>query len=248
MKKELLVVGKPVTLTPKNKSFGVNKRESCIVTGILDTASLYGFEDKNDSIVFLSLSTITKYVNAAKGIEEKTSVALFYEFNLDEYEIRSASGIEAYTFAKHVWDAKDAISQTASNGNIFEKLKELHGFDIEELNNLGAIATDTDKADAEAMVKHEKEREANAKLLPAYNPDRAESLFKLRGQEKKKDSCLKLFLVSFFNHENVYVIDWTITGAWFQTYSLGEIKGIETVATTGESEWLPKLKGNLNGL
>ena len=55
-----------------------------------------------------------------------------------------------------------------------------------------------------------------------------------------------LFLVKFNNHEDIYVIDRSITGAVLQLREVSEIKSIELVATTGESDWLPKLRGNLN--
>ena len=272
MSKELLRVGTFVALSPKNKVFGVNKRESAAIIGILDRGSLYGFEDKGESFVFLSLSSVTKYDRAlnlsksANGIEEKSYIALFFDYNLDEYEIRPATGIEAHSLVKKVWETRDKIKQTYGNGVIFDKLKDEYGIDIERIYNIGVESLNNEKNDADAIVKREEERTkswlcpTSEVVLPKYNPVRLEENLKASAKLKEKacnllldktekvdKDSLKLFLVKFNNHEDIYVIDRSITGAVLQLREVSEIKSVELVAKTGESDWLPKLRGNFNG-
>ena len=272
MSKELLRVGTFVALSPKNKVFGVNKRESAAIIGILDRGSLYGFEDKGESFVFLSLSSVTKYERAlnlsksANGIEEKSYIALFFDYSLDEYEIRPATGIETHALVKKVWESRDKIEQTGGNGVVFDKLKEEYGIDIERIYNIGVESLNNEKNDADAIVKREEERTkswlcpTSEVVLPKYNPVRLEENLKASAKLKEKacnllldktkkvdNDSLKLFLVKFNNHEDIYVIDRSINGAVLQLREVGEIKSVELVATTGESDWLLKLRGNFNG-
>jgi hypothetical protein len=164
-----------------------------------------------------------------------------------------------------VWETRDKIKQTAGNGVVFDKLKEEYGIDIERIYNLGAETLNNEKNDADAIAKREEERTkswlcpTSEVVLPKYNPSRLEENLKtssklkiqpcnlLTDKTKKVDEySLKLFLVKFYNHEDIYVIDRGIIGAVLQLGEVGEIKSVELVATTGESDWLPKLRGNFN--